>query len=274
MRTSIRSAMATWSSPRHRPVLRADRWSSLGTARVSALGGKDHASDSRRRDHVHRCLRSAWEGCGGSRRVMRAQKVFGAVDSHTEGMPTRVITSGVGVLPGATMFDRMRYLVTERDDLRTLLMCEPRGHAAMSGAILQPPTRQDADVGVVFIEVSGCLPMCGHGTMGTATVLVETGMVELKEPVTLIRLDTPAGLVEASVEVADGRAASVTIRNVASYLHLRDAVVRVPGLGELTLDLAFGGNFYAILPAASVGLEVRPDRHDEIIDTGLRIMDA
>jgi proline racemase len=205
---------------------------------------------------------------------MRAQKVFGAVDSHTEGMPTRVITSGVGVLPGATMFDRMRYLVTERDDLRTLLMYEPRGHAAMSGAILQPPTRPDADVGVVFIEVSGCLPMCGHGTMGTATVLVETGMVEIKEPVTLIRLDTPAGLVEASVEVADGRAASVTIRNVPSYLHLRDAVVRVPGLGELTLDLAFGGNFYAILPAASAGLEVQPDRHDEIIDTGLQIMDA
>jgi proline racemase len=205
---------------------------------------------------------------------MRAQNVFGAVDSHTEGMPTRVITSGVGVLPGATMFDRMRYLVTKRDDQRTLLMCEPRGHASMSGAILQPPTRQDADVGVVFIEVSGCLPMCGHGAMGTATVLVETGMVELKEPVTLIRLDTPAGLVEASVEVADGRAASVTIRNVASYLHLRDAVVRVPGLGDLILDLAFGGNFYAILPAASVGLEVRPDRHDEIISTGLQIMDA
>jgi proline racemase len=205
---------------------------------------------------------------------MRAQNVFGAVDSHTEGMPTRVITSGVGVLPGATMFDRMRYLVTKRDDLRTLLMCEPRGHASMSGAILQPPTRPDADVGVVFIEVSGCLPMCGHGTVGTATVLVETGMVELKEPVTLIRLDTPAGLVEASVEVADGRAMSVTIRNVASYLHLRDAVVRVSGLGDLTLDLAFGGNFYAILPAASVGLEVRPDRHDEIISTGLQIMDA
>jgi proline racemase len=105
-------------------------------------------------------------------------------------------------------------------------------------------------------------------------VLVETGMVEIKEPVTLIRLDTPAGLVEASVEVADGRAASVTIRNVASYLHLQDAAVRVPGLGELTLDLAFGGNFYAILPAASAGLEVQPDQHDEIINTGLQIMDA
>jgi proline racemase len=205
---------------------------------------------------------------------MRAQKVFSAVDSHTEGMPTRVITSGPGVLPGATMFERMRYLVSERDDLRTLLMYEPRGHAAMSGAILQPPARPDADVGVVFIEVSGCLPMCGHGTIGTATVLVETGMVEIKEPVTLIRLDTPAGLVEASVAVSDGRATSVTIRNVPSYLHLRDAEVFVPGLGELTLDVAFGGNFYAILPAASAGLAVRPGLHDRIVASGLAIMDA
>jgi proline racemase len=205
---------------------------------------------------------------------MRAQKVFSAVDSHTEGMPTRVITSGVGVLPGATMFDRMRYLVTERDDLRTLLMYEPRGHAAMSGAILQPPARPDADAGVVFIEVSGCLPMCGHGTIGTATVLVETGMVEVTEPVTVIRLDTPAGLVEASVAVTGGRATSVTIRNVPAYLHLRDARVKVPGLGELTLDVAFGGNFYAILPAAAAGLEVRPDQHDGIVQAGLQIMDA
>jgi proline racemase len=86
-------------------------------------------------------------------------------------MPTRVITSGPGVLPGATMFDRMRYLASERDDLRTLLMYEPRGHAAMSGAILQPPARPDADVGVVFIEVSGCLPMCGHGTIGPVAAL-------------------------------------------------------------------------------------------------------
>ena len=205
---------------------------------------------------------------------MRARKVFAAVDSHTEGMPTRVVTGGVGVLPGATMFDRMRYLATERDDLRTLLMYEPRGHAAMSGAILQPPTRPDADAGVVFIEVSGCLPMCGHGTIGTATVLVETGMIESKEPATLIRLETPAGLVEASVEVNGGRAESVTIRNVASYLHLRQAPVHVPGLGELTVDVAFGGNFYAILPAASAGLEVRPELHDRIVATGLKVMDA
>jgi proline racemase len=205
---------------------------------------------------------------------MRAQKVFSAVDSHTEGMPTRVITSGPGVLPGATMFDRMRYLASERDDLRTLLMHEPRGHAAMSGAILQPPARPDADVGVVFIEVSGCLPMCGHGTIGTATVLVETGIVAVTEPVTLIRLDTPAGLVEASVAVSGGRATSVTIRNVPSYLHLRDARVSVPGADELTLDVAFGGNFYAILPASAAGLQVRPQFHDEIVAAGLQIMAA
>jgi proline racemase len=205
---------------------------------------------------------------------MRAQRVFAAVDSHTEGMPTRVITSGVGVLPGETMFDRMTYLATKRDDLRTLLMHEPRGHAAMSGAILQPPCRADADVGVVFIEVSGCLPMCGHGTIGTATVLVETGMVEVREPVTVIRLDTPAGLVEASVQVSGGRAEAVTIRNVPSYLHLRDAGVRVAGLGERVVDVAFGGNFYALLPASSAGLQVRPELADDIVATGLRIMDA
>jgi proline racemase len=189
-------------------------------------------------------------------------------------MPTRVITSGVGVLPGATMFERMQHVVTQRDDLRTLLMFEPRGHAAMSGAILQPPISPDADAGVVFIEVSGCLPMCGHGTIGTATVLVETGMVEVREPVTVIRLDTPAGLVEASVEVDDGRTRSVTLQNVPSYLHLQDAAVQVPGLGEVVVDLAFGGNFYALLPAVSAGLKVEPELHDQLIATGLAIMDA
>jgi proline racemase len=205
---------------------------------------------------------------------VRSRLVINAVDSHTEGMPTRVVTSGTGELPGATMAERRLHLMNERDDLRTLLMYEPRGHSAMSGAILQRATRPDADFGVVFIEVSGCLPMCGHGTMGTATVLVETGMVAVKEPVTVIRLDTPAGLVEATVEVEGGRARGVTIRNVPAYLHLRDAVVKVPPIGEVTLDLAWGGNFYAIVPAASVGLAVEPSLHDELIRAGLAIMAA
>ncbi len=189
-------------------------------------------------------------------------------------MPTRVFTGGIGVLPGQTMADRRRYLMSERDDLRTLLMYEPRGHASMSGAILQPPTRPDADAGVVFIEVSGCLPMCGHGTIGVSTVLVETGMVEVTEPVTTIRLDTPAGLVTASVQVTDGHAESVTLTNVPAYLQLRDATVTVPGLGPVTLDLAWGGNFYAILPAEAVGLDVLPSYHDALVETGAMIMAA
>jgi proline racemase len=200
---------------------------------------------------------------------VRAKRVFQAVDSHTEGMPTRVVTGGVGVLPGATMLERKLHVEREQDDLRTLLMHEPRGHSAMSGAILQPPLRPDADWGVVFIEVSGCLPMCGHGTIGVATVLVETGMVEVTEPETIVRLDVPAGLVEARVAVRDGQAERVTIRNVPSFLHARDAQAN-----GIVHDMAFGGNFYAIAPAASVGLSVRPENAPALIEAGLALMEA
>jgi proline racemase len=202
-----------------------------------------------------------------------AGRVFSAVDSHTEGMPTRVITGGIGPIPGATMLERKLHFETHLDELRLLLMCEPRGHGAMSGAILQPPLRDDADCGVVFIEVSGCLPMCGHGTIGVATVLVETGMVEVREPETTIRLDTPAGLVEAHVAVADGRARSVSLRNVPSFLLGRDRTVALDG-HILSYDMAFGGNFYAILPAESAGVDVDPTRADELIERGLAVMDA
>src|SRR4051812_7626727 len=200
---------------------------------------------------------------------MRARRIFHAVDSHTEGMPTRVITGGVGVLPGDTMLERKLAFERDQDDLRTLLMHEPRGHGAMSGAILQPPARPDADWGVVFIEVSGCLPMCGHGTIGVATVLVETGMVAVTEPETVVRLDVPAGLVEARVAVRDGRAERVTIRNVPAFLHERDAQV-----DGITYDMAYGGNFYAIAPASSVGLRVAPEHAPALIEAGLALMEA
>lgn len=205
---------------------------------------------------------------------MRAQPVFHAVDSHTEGMPTRVIVGGVGVMPGSTMEERRQWFMANSDDLRTLLMNEPRGHSAMSGAILQPPTRPDADFGVLYIEVSGCLPMCGHGTIGVATVLVETGMVPIVEPVTRIRLDTPAGLVIADVQVSDGHADSVTIRNVPSFAVALDQVVEVPGLGTVEYDLAFGGNFYAIVSLEQIGLPFDRTRKDELLRAGLSIMDA
>jgi proline racemase len=200
---------------------------------------------------------------------MLAGRVFHAVDSHTEGMPTRVITGGIGPLPGATMLERKLNFERDRDGLRTLLMHEPRGHGAMSGAILQPPCRDDADWGVVFIEVSGCLPMCGHGTIGVATVLVETGMVEVTEPETVVRLDVPAGLVEARVRVEGGRARSVTLRNVPSFMHAAEQEAN-----DITYDLAFGGNFYAIADAASAGLTVAPENAAELIAAGLELMAA
>jgi proline racemase len=205
---------------------------------------------------------------------MRAARVLAAVDSHTEGMPTRVITGGVGPIPGASMLERKLHFEAHMDDLRLLLMREPRGHSAMSGAILQPPTRPDADWGVLFIEVSGLLPMCGHGTIGVATVLVETGMVPVTEPETVVRLDTPAGLVTARVAVEGGKATAVTLRNVPSFLHATDREVDVPGLGTVRYDMAFGGNFYAITPAADAGLEVEPARSDDLVEAGLAVIAA
>ena len=205
---------------------------------------------------------------------MRTSRVFHSVDSHTEGMPTRVITGGVGVIPGATMFDRRRYFLDNMDHIRKLLMYEPRGHASMSGAILQPSTRPDADYGVLYIEVSGCLPMCGHGTMGVATVLVETGMVPVTEPVTTIRLDTPAGLVVVDVKVEGGAAKAVTLTNVPSFSVGLDRTVGVPGYGDVTYDMAFGGNFYAIVELERLGLPFDRARKDDLLAAGLAIMDA
>ncbi|WP_026930871.1 proline racemase family protein [Glycomyces tenuis] len=205
---------------------------------------------------------------------MRTTRLISAVDSHTEGMPTRVVTGGVGPVPGATMNERRLYFIEHMDELRRFLMDEPRGHAAMSGAILQPPSRPDCDWGVVYIEVSGCLPMCGHGTIGVATVLVETGMVPVVEPVTEIRLDTPAGPVTARVAVADGHAESVTIENVPSYVDALDTSVEVPGLGTVPYSMAFGGNFYAMVHLDDVGLPFDRSRQREILAAGLAIMDA
>ncbi|MFF8379435.1 proline racemase family protein [Streptomyces sp. NPDC015661] len=205
---------------------------------------------------------------------MRTRHVYHAVDSHTEGMPTRVITGGFGIVPGATMAEKRLHFAEHLDHVRTLLMYEPRGHAAMSGAILQPPTRPDADYGVLYIEVSGLLPMCGHGTIGVATVLVETGMVPVVEPVTTVRLDTPAGLVSVDVRVEDGRARSVTLTNVPAFSVGLDLKADVPGYGTVTYDLAYGGNFYAFVDLDALGLPFDRAHKQELLAAGLAVMDA
>ena len=196
------------------------------------------------------------------------------VESHTEGMPARVIIDGIGEIPGATMFDKRLHFMEKMDHLRQWLMFEPRGHSAMSGAILQKPTRPDADWGVVYIEVSGCLPMCGHGTIGVATVLVEKNLVKVTEPITTVRLDTPAGLVVVDVQIKDGKAEKVTLTNVPSFSYQLDQTVEVPGFGKIKYDMAFGGNFYAIIPIDRVGIEFKRENGQKFLNAGLAISDA
>ena len=205
---------------------------------------------------------------------MQTNRLIQTVEAHTEGLPVRVVTGGVRPFPGESMAERREWFIENSDDLRTFLMCEPRGHGWLSGAILQPPTRADADWGVLFIEVTGVLPMCGAGTIAVATVLVETGMVPVVEPVTTVRLDAPIGLITAEVVVRDGRAESVTIVNVASYAHALDQSVEVPGRGTIACDIGFGGNFYAFVSAADVGIPFERDRAEDFISAGREIMSA
>ncbi|WP_456427067.1 4-hydroxyproline epimerase [Rhodocaloribacter sp.] len=176
------------------------------------------------------------------------RKAFFCIDAHTCGNPVRVITGGGPPLEGDSMRERRLHFLAEYDWIRTGLMFEPRGHDLMSGAILYPPTRDDCDAAILFIETSGCLPMCGHGTIGTVTVMIEHGLVTPREP-GVVRLETPAGRVDAHVHVEDGRVRSVRIVNVPSFLAAEGLAVECPDLGPLTVDVAYGGNFYAIVDA-------------------------
>jgi 4-hydroxyproline epimerase len=172
---------------------------------------------------------------------------FDCIDAHTCGNPVRVVVSGVPELEGETMLDRRAHFLSEYDWIRTALMYEPRGHAMMSGSILYPSNRADCDCGVLFIETSGCLPMCGHGLIGTVTIAVEKGLVKPRTP-GVLQLETPAGKVTAGYVEEDGKVKSVRITNVPSFLHSSDLVVDCPELGgELYMDVAYGGNFYAIV---------------------------
>lgn len=177
-----------------------------------------------------------------------ADHTFKCIDAHTCGNPVRVVAEGGPDLAGDTMIDCRRDFLENHDWVRTSLMYEPRGHEVMSGSILYPSTREDCDIAILFIEVSGCLPMCGHGTIGTVTVAIEEGLVTPKTP-GLLRLDTPAGLVEAQYEMDGKFVSKVKLRNIASYLHAENLEFEIPELGRLKADVAYGGNFYAIIEA-------------------------
>ncbi len=171
---------------------------------------------------------------------------FLCIDGHTCGNPVRLVAGGAPQLRGKTMLERRAHFLAEYDWIRTGLMFEPRGHDQMSGSILYPPTREDCDVGVLFIETSGCLPMCGHGTIGTVTTAIENGLVTPKTP-GILRLDTPAGLVIAEYRQEGRFVEEVRLTNVPAFLYAEGLTAEVDGLGEITVDVAYGGNFYAIV---------------------------
>ncbi|MBW1730256.1 MAG: proline racemase family protein [Deltaproteobacteria bacterium] len=205
---------------------------------------------------------------------MKINRVFSTIDTHTGGEPTRTIIGGLPYIPGKTIVEKMHYLKENMDWIRTSLMFEPRGHSVMSGVILTEPTHPEADIGVIFIETGGYLPMCGHDTIGVSTALVETGMITVEEPFTYITLDTPAGLTRVKVHVENGKARSVTFRNIPSFVFAKDVEVYVPGFGKIKMDVSYGGNVYAILPADAVELEILPENASEIIQKGRMVRDA
>jgi 4-hydroxyproline epimerase len=185
-----------------------------------------------------------------------SKKTFFCIDAHTCGNPVRLVAGGGPTLRGANMSEKRQHFLQEYDWIRKGLMFEPRGHDMMSGSILYPPHDEANDVAVLFIETSGCLPMCGHGTIGTVTIAIEEGLVTPKTPGEL-RVETPAGLVLVSYRQEGNKVKSVKLVNVPSFLAAENLSVECPDLGELRVDVAYGGNFYAIVdPQANFpGLE-------------------
>jgi proline racemase len=194
--------------------------------------------------------------------------VIHAVDAHAEGEPSRVVVGGVLDIPGETMFEKKRYLETQHDELRRFLLFEPRGHAPLSADLVLPSRNPKADAGFIIMESTDYPPMSGTNTICTVTVLLETGMLPMVEPITRLTLESPAGLVEVVAECRDGKCERVTFTNVPSFVTHLDAPVEVPGLGTVTVDVAYGGAFFAITDAAALGLELVPERAGDLARMG------
>jgi trans-L-3-hydroxyproline dehydratase len=196
------------------------------------------------------------------------------VDSHAGGEPFRVVVEGVPQIPGDTMIERRRFAQDNLDDLRRALMWEPRGHADMYGGIVGPPIEPDSDISVLFTHNEGFSTMCGHGVIALTKVAIDTGILAGNEPETVIRIDTPAGQVEATATVAEGVVGDVRFRNVPSFVVDLDNVVDVPGMGQVGYDLAFGGAFYAFVQAQDLGISLTTDHSSRLIEAGRAVKRA
>jgi proline racemase len=205
--------------------------------------------------------------------MMRFERVISTIDAHAAGEPLRIITAGLPPLPGATVLERRRYMAEHHDDIRRMLLFEPRGHADMYGAVLTPPVTPGADFGVLFLTNEGYSTMCGHGVIALTTVLLETGMVARHEPGTEVVYDSPAGLIRASAAVEAGRVTSVAFRNVPAFRYA-DGFELVTSSGPVRAEVAYGGAFYTLIDAADVGLEILPENAAALTRLGMEIKRA
>ncbi|WP_285295689.1 proline racemase family protein [Aureimonas altamirensis] len=199
---------------------------------------------------------------------MRFSRMINVVGAHAAGELNEVITGGVLDVPGATMFDKMKHLEAHGDDLRRFLLNEPRGRVTQCVNLVLPATDPRAAAGFVIMESDFYVPMSGTNTICTATVLLETGMLPMREPVTEFTLEAPAGLVDIRAECRDGKVLSVAFDNVASFVFARDSMVDVPGFGRVRVDVAYGGMIYVIVDAADLGFAVVPDEAAELVRVG------
>lgn len=206
---------------------------------------------------------------------MNFQRLFTTIDTHTGGNPTRSLISGLPPLKGNTMSEKMLYMQENYDWIRKFLMNEPRGHGVMSGALMTDPCHPDADVGVIYIETGGYLPMCGHDTIGFCTALVEAGLIEFDKHAdyTEIKLDTPAGIVDVKVKLTNGKAEEVTFVNIPAFL-LKSITIDVEDIGTIDCDIAYGGNFYGIIDARKLNIELTEENATEIINKAIAIRNA
>lgn len=203
---------------------------------------------------------------------MEIQEYINTIDTHTEGQPTRIITSLKSKIQGKNLVDKMNFFKKNFDYIRTALMAEPRGHKDMYGCILTEPVSKESDYGIIFMDNLGYMSMCGHGVIGVATALTEQKLVGIEEPITRIGLDTPAGLVEVNVTMKNGHAESVRFMNVPAFIEYLDVDLEVQDLGKLKVDVVFGGNYFVFYSADEVGLEITPQNIEEIIDIAMKVM--
>ncbi len=196
------------------------------------------------------------------------------IDMHTGGEPVRIVTSGYPDVPGPTILAKRRYVASNLDHLRRLLMYEPRGHADMYGVIPVTPDVPGADLAVLFMHNEGYSTMCGHGVIALTTALLETGMLPMREPVTELTLESPAGLIRVRADCAEGKVRRVTFRNVPAFAAYLDRTIEVPQLGSVTVDVAYGGMFYVIADAERFGLRLTPDEGRDIVRIGEMIKAA